>query len=105
VVSTNVKIVGVSMSEYEDVYIGDKPVISYINAGVWALGNKAKKPVRLLGRGGNIKTTVDTAEILKRQMINPKVNIEIDSEDYEDRKVSTITIILEGKKKKVEEKE
>ena len=85
------------MSEYEDVYIGSKPIQNYLTAGVWALGQN--KPVRLLGRGGNIKTTVDVAEILKRQMVDPKISIDIDSEDFNDRKVSTITIILEGIRK------
>jgi len=96
------------MSEYEDVYIGNKPIQNYLTAGIWALGQK--NPTRLLGRGSNIKTTVDVAEILKRQMINPETIIEIDSEEYEDsrngnkRKVSTISIILKGKKKEKEEK-
>ena len=84
------------MSEFEDVYIGDKPIPNYLSAGLWALDKD--KPVRLLGRGGNIKTTVDVAEILKRHMINPVTKIEIGSEDFKERKVSTITIILEGKK-------
>ena len=87
------------MSEFEDVYIGPKPIQNYITAGVWALGKG--KPIRLLGRGGNIKTTVDVSEILKRQMINPKDTITTDSEDFNDRKVSTITIILEGKRKEI----
>jgi len=89
------------MEEYEQVYIGSKPIPNYLSAGIWALGKE--KPVQLLGRGGNIKTTVDVAEILKRQMINPKVSIEIGSEDFNDRKVSIISIVLEGKRKKKEE--
>lgn len=89
------------MSEFEDVYIGSKPIQNYITAGVWALGQN--KSIRLLGRGGNIKTTVDVAEILKRQMIDPKDIITIGSEDFNDRKVSTITIILKGKRKEVKE--
>ena len=85
------------MSEYEDVYIGSKPIKNYITAGVYALGQN--KPIRLLGRGSNIKTTVDVAEILRRQMINPKVEVEVGSEDFNDKKVSTITIILDGERK------
>jgi DNA-binding protein Alba len=85
------------MSDYEDVYIGSKPIPNYLTAGIWALGQN--KPVRLLGRGGNIKTTVDVAEILKRQMVDPVSTIEIGSEEFNDRKVSTITIVLVGKRK------
>ena len=82
-----------SESEYEKVYIGDKPIQNYLTAGIWALGQN--KPIMLLGRGGNIKTTVDVAEILKRQMAEPKETISIGSEDFNERKVSTISIILE----------
>jgi len=89
---------GDTVADYEDVFIGDKPIQNYLTAGIWALGQN--KPVRLLGRGGNIKTTVDVAEILKRQMVEPKVDIEIGSEAFNDRKVSTISIVLEGKRKK-----
>ena len=85
------------MSDYEDVYIGDKPIQNYLTAGIWALGQN--KPVRLLGRGGNIKTTVDVAEILKRQMVDPISTVEIGSEDFKDRKVSTIAITLVGTRK------
>jgi DNA-binding protein Alba len=86
------------MSEYEDVYIGSKPIPNYISASLWALERKSS--IRLLGRGGNIKTAIDVAEILKRQIIDPKINIEIGSEEFNERKVSTITIIIEGKTKK-----
>ena len=89
------------MSDYEDVYIGGKPIPNYLSAGLWALGKD--KPVRLLGRGSNIKTTVDVAEILKRQMIDPVDTVTIDSEDFNERKVSTITIILKGKRKEKNE--
>ena len=88
------------MSDYEDVYIGPKPIQNYLTAGIWALGQN--KPVRLLGRGGNIKTTVDVAEILKRQMVKPKVTVDIGSQEFNDRKVSTISIVLEGEKKNKE---
>lgn len=88
------------MADYEDVFIGDKPIPNYLTAGIWALGKGV--PVRLLGRGSNIKTTVDVAEILKRQMVDPKVEVQIGSESYNERKVSTITIILIGEKKKKE---
>jgi len=90
------------MSEYENVYIGSKPIQHYLTAGIWALG-KSDIPIKLLGRGGNIKTTVDVAEILKRQMVDPKVSIDIGSEDFNERKVSTISIVLDGKRKKKEE--
>lgn len=86
--------------EFEDVFIGPKGIASYITAGLWAL--RKDKPVRLLGRGHNIKTTVDVAEILKREMVDPEMSIDIGSENHEDRKVSTIAIILEGEKQEEE---
>jgi len=83
------------MSEIEIVYIGSKPISKYINAGKWVLNQE--KPVRLLGRGNNIKTTVDVAEILKRDIEKPEVFINIKSEDFEDRKVSVLSIDICGK--------
>lgn len=83
------------MSDIEIVYIGSKPISKYINAGKWVLNQD--KPVKLLGRGNNIKTTVDVAEILKRNLENPEIFINISSEDFEDRKVSVLSIDICGK--------
>ena len=84
----------------EDVFVGGKPLPSYLTAGLWAI-NKVGS-VRYLGRGTNIKTTVDVAEILKRQLNKPQVDIAIGSEDFEDRKISTIEITISGSKKEKE---
>lgn len=83
--------------EYEDILIGSKPIPSYLTAGLVALSKG--KNIRLLGRGSNIKRAVDVAEILKRQMNEPACEVEIGSEDFEDRKISTIVIKLRGKRK------
>ena len=53
----------------------------------------------MLSRGNNIKRAVDVAEILKRQMNEPRCEVEIGSEDFEDRKISIIVIKLTGKRK------
>ena len=83
--------------EYEDILIGNKPIPSYLTAGLVALSRG--KNIRLLSRGNNIKRAVDVAEILKRQMNEPRCEVEIGSEDFEDRKISIIVIKLTGKRK------
>ena len=83
--------------DFEEIYIGNKPIPSYLTAGLVALTKQ--KNIKILGRGNNIKRAVDVAEILKRQMNSPKCEVEIGSEDFEDRKVSIIIIKLIGQKK------
>ena len=84
--------------EIEKIFIGSKELSKYLTAGLWALNTG--KDVCLIGRGQNIKKTVDVAEILKRNMNNPECNVIIGSEDFENRKVSTIEITLKGTLKK-----
>lgn len=83
-----------STMEFEPVFIGDKPIKTYVNAGKWALDKK--KPLKILARGNNIKTAVDVAEIIKRELNDCIVEITTRSEEVsdEDRKVSVITIII-----------
>lgn len=80
--------------EVEEIKIGSNPLPKYISAGIWAL--ERDKDICLLGRGNNIKTCIDVEEILKRHMEDPEVEVELGSEDYEDRKVSTISITMRG---------
>lgn len=83
---------------FEEIMVGSKPVASYLTAGLVALSKN--KNIKLLGRGNNIKRTVDVAEIIRRQMDNPQCEVMIGSEDFENRKVSIIEIKLIGKKGK-----
>jgi DNA-binding protein Alba len=80
------------------VYIGNKPLGSYLTACLWAI-NKVGS-VTLLGRGSHIKATVDVAEILKRQIENFTETIKINSESFEGRNISTIEINIVKKIKK-----
>jgi len=84
--------------EIEKIFIGSKELSKYLTAGLWALNTG--KDICLIGRGQNIKKTVDVAEILKRNMNNPECSVIIGSEDFENRKVSTIEITLKGTLKK-----
>ena len=80
----------------EQVYIGSKELPRYLSAGLFALGKSDE--IVLYARGSNIKKAIDVAEILKRQMENPTVDVTIGSDKFEDRFVSTIEITLKGKK-------
>jgi len=84
--------------ETEKIFIGNKEISKYLTAGLWALNSG--KDICLIGRGQNIKRTVDVAEILKRNLDNPECIVNIGSEDFENRKVSTIEITLKGTLKK-----
>ncbi len=93
------------MEDIEIVYIGNKNISKYINAGKWVL--EKNKPLKLLGRGNNIKATVDVAEILKRSLEEPIVILCISSEEYREsingeektRNVSILSVTLNGKLK------
>jgi len=84
-------------NEFEEIMVGSKPIPSYLTAGLVALSKN--KNIKLLSRGNNIKRAIDVAEILKRQMDSPTCEVEIGSEDFENRKVSIIIIKLIGKRK------
>lgn len=89
----------VSEEASEVVKIGPKDISKYLSACFYALGKKDE--VKIIARGNNVKRAIDVVAILKRQYIeNPKCEITIDSEKFEDRYVSIIEITLKGKKKK-----
>jgi DNA-binding protein len=89
-----------SMPEENVVYIGRKPVMSYVMAVMTALRPEVNE-IALLARGSAICTAVDTAEIIRRKfMRDVKVKeIKIGTEEVKDesgrvRSVSTIEIAL-----------
>ena len=94
------------MSEDESiVYIGRKPVMSYVLAVITYFNMPNAKEVVLKARGRAITTVVDVAEITRRRFMDKaKVsNIEIGTEELTDeggrtRAVSTmeITLAVEG---------
>ncbi|MCK5626012.1 DNA-binding protein Alba [Candidatus Bathyarchaeota archaeon] len=94
------------MSEEENViYIGRKPVMSYVLAVITYFNMPNAKEVVLKARGRAITTAVDAAEITRRRFMDKaKIsNIEIGTEELPEeggrtRAVSTmeITLSLEG---------
>ena len=84
------------------VYIGRKPVMSYVLAVITHFSRTDSKEVVLKARGRAITTAVDTAEITRRRFMDKlKVsNISIDTENIVEletsrtRAVSTIEITL-----------
>ena len=91
------------MSEEANViYVGRKAVMNYVLAVLLQFDAGAKKVI-LKARGKAISKAVDVAEIVKRRLLENKVDItqcKIDTEEVgEDpniRKVSTIEIWLEA---------
>lgn len=82
----------------EQVFIGNKDIAKYLSACFYALGEKEE--ITIIARGNNIKRAVDLAAILVRQYLtNPDYKVTIGSEKFEDRYVSTIEILLKGKRK------
>ena len=94
------------MSEEENIiYIGRKPVMSYVLAVITYFNMPNAKEVVLKARGRAITTAVDVAEITRRRFMDKaKIsNIEIGTEELPEeggrtRAVSTmeITLSLEG---------
>jgi DNA-binding protein Alba len=114
----------------EQIFIGDKDIKNYMSACFYALNNNVDE-IHLIARGNNIKRAIDVADILMRQYldISEKIptlddlenviskedyklakkylklirtcEIKIGSEKFGERNVSTIDIVLRGKKKNV----
>ncbi len=81
------------------VYIGKKPIMSYVLAVITQFGS-GQKEVKIKARGRAISRAVDVAQIVKRR-INQDIkvkHIEIGSEERESQGkktyVSTIEIVL-----------
>ena len=114
----------------ESIFVGDKDIKNYISACFYALNNNVDE-IHLIARGNNIKRAIDVADILLRQYLDipeklPTLDdlemvidkddcklakkyikqlrtceIRIGSEKFGERNVSTIDIVLRGKKKDV----
>ena len=89
------------MSEENVVYIGRKPVMSYVLAVITHFNMSDVKDVVLKARGMSISTAVDVAEITRRRFMNTlsveKINIgteELPGEDGRTRAVSFMEIVL-----------
>ena len=83
------------------VYVGKKPVMSYVLAVITSFNTANTKEVTLKARGQAITTAVDTAEITRRRfMENMKISkIQVGTEEMPveeggTRAVSTIEITL-----------
>jgi len=90
------------MSEEQNVvYIGKKPVMSYVLAVITHFNTPDAKDVVLKSRGMSITTAVDVAEITRRRFMDKlkvdKIEIgteEMKQEDGRTRAVSTMQISL-----------
>ena len=90
------------MSEDQNiVYIGKKPVMSYVLAVMTYFNQSDAKEVVLKARGMSITAAVDVAEITRRRFMNTlevdKINIgteELTGEEGRTRAVSFMEIVL-----------
>ena len=82
------------------IYVGTKPVMSYVLAVITHFNSSDVKEVALKARGRAITTAVDTAEIVRRKFLKElkaaKITIGTEELQREDgtRNVSTIEINL-----------
>jgi DNA-binding protein len=82
------------------IYVGTKPVMSYVLAVITHFNSSDVKEVALKARGRAITTAVDTAEIVRRKFLKElkaaKITIGTEELQQEDRtrNVSTIEINL-----------
>ena len=87
-----------------EVKIGAKPIGNYITSCFYALGKHPK--IKLISRGNYIKTAIDTLAILEREYLDDcSYDIIIGSDKFGERWVSTLEIIISGKKREKEEKD
>lgn len=90
------------MSRDENVYIGSKPILSYVTAIVTAL--QRADSIKVLARGRAISSAVDVVEVTKRSFITDisvdeiSIGTERLGEGDAARNVSTIAIRLSRQK-------
>jgi len=90
------------MSKDENVYIGSKPILSYVTAIITAL--QRADSIRVLARGRAISSAVDVVEVTKRSFMTDisvdeiSIGTERLGEGDEARNVSTIAIRLSRQK-------
>ncbi len=83
------------------VYIGRKPVMSYVLAVITSFNSSETKDVTVKARGRSMTTAVDVAEVVKRRFMKDlkasKITIgteELPQEEGGTRNVSTMEIML-----------
>jgi DNA-binding protein len=88
------------MESMNTIYIGRKPVMTYVMAVMTAIRDKESEAV-LMARGRAISTAVDVAEVVRNQFLSDLVvkDISIGTEELENedgtlRNVSNIAITL-----------
>ncbi|RLI10385.1 RNA-binding protein [Candidatus Bathyarchaeota archaeon] len=90
------------MSEDERIYVGSKPILSYVTAVVTAL--QRADSVKVLARGRAISSAVDVVEVTKRSFMTDiavddiSIGTERLGEGDAARNVSTIAITLSRQK-------
>lgn len=95
------------MGEGEDnsIFVGEKPFMNYVTSVVVQFTTKDADEVIVKARGKFISRAVDVVEVAAKRFLEGKVeveNIEIDSEEFENKegkevRVSTIDIYLKKK--------
>ena len=86
------------MSKSENVYVGSKPILSYVTAIITAL--QRAETVKILARGRAISSAVDVVEVTKRSFMTDisiddiSIGTERLGEGDTARNVSTIAIKL-----------
>jgi len=86
----------------EKVFIGPKDISRYITACFFALSKDEK--IQLISRGNHIKRAMDVLAILIRDHLDDaKYKIIVGSDKLDNRSVTTLEIILEGKRRKKKE--
>lgn len=87
-----------SMSKYENIYVGSKPILSYVTAVVTAL--QRADSVKVMARGRAISSAIDIVEVTKRSFMTDisvddiSIGTERLGEGNDVRNVSTIAITL-----------
>jgi DNA-binding protein len=86
------------MSKYENIYVGSKPILSYVTAVVTAL--QRADSVKVMARGRAISSAIDIVEVTKRSFMTDisvddiSIGTERLGEGNDVRNVSTIAITL-----------
>ena len=86
------------MSADERIYVGSKPILSYVTAVITALSRADS--VNVMARGRAISSAVDVVEVTKRSFMKDlnveeiSIGTEILGDEGNKRNVSTITIKL-----------
>ena len=84
--------------ETNTVPVGSKDHIRYVTACLYTLAREDN--VKMMARGNNVKKAIDVLAMLTREYLEkPTYSIEVGSEKFEERFVSTIEITIAGKKK------